>query len=157
MPLPVQALTDLSLSAVHLSEALNSSAVEVELMHVAQADAVRATARLAGTLQRMNETVMNALADINTTAVKVNNTLGAGSFSFYADILSSASAFVTYCKDDHGSTPSLPVRRLTVFSEPELFSTPIRPVSVVHFPPVILSHCDGTLYSLPQLVAPQLG
>lgn len=101
-------LTQLSLSTSHLSDALNSSVVEVKLMHIAQADAVRATARLAGTLQRMNETVMSALADINTTAVKVNNTLGAGSFSLYADILSSASAFVAYCEDDHGSTPSSP-------------------------------------------------
>jgi fumarate hydratase class II len=94
-----------------LSEALNSSVVEVQLMHATQADAVRATARLAGTLQRMNETVMSALADINTTAVKVNNTLGAGSFSLYAHILSSASAFVAYCEDDHGSTPSSPLVR----------------------------------------------
>lgn len=101
---PVQSLTQLSLSASHLSDALNSSAVEVKLMHIAQADAVRATARLAGTLQRMNETVMSALADINTTAVKVNNTLGAGPFSHYADILSSASAIVAYCEDDHSST-----------------------------------------------------
>jgi hypothetical protein len=87
-----------------LSDVLNSSAVEVKLMHIAQADAVQATVRLAGTLHRMNETVMSALADINTTAVKVNNTLGAGSFLPYAaDILSSASAFVAYCKDDHSS------------------------------------------------------
>ncbi|KAN0127225.1 hypothetical protein V8E53_014945 [Lactarius tabidus] len=92
----MNALTQLSLSTSHLSEALNSSVVEVQLMHATQADAVRATARLAGTLQRMNETVMSALADINTTAVKVNNTLGAGSFSLYAHILSSASAFVAY-------------------------------------------------------------
>lgn len=98
---PLQSLTQLSLSASHLSEALNSSAVEVKLMHFAQADAVRATVRLAGSLQRMNETVMSALADINTTAVKVNNTLGAGSFSVYADILSSASAFIAYCENDH--------------------------------------------------------
>ena len=105
---PVQALTQLSLSTSHLSDALNSSAVEMKLMHIAQADAVRATARLAGTLHRMNETVMSALADINTTAVKVNNTLGARSFSLYADILSSASAFVAYCEDDHGSTSSSP-------------------------------------------------
>lgn len=101
---PVQSLTQLSLSASHLSDALNSSAVEVKLMHIAQADAVRATARLAGTLQRMNETVMSALADINTTAVKVNNTVGAGSFSVYADILSSASAFIAYSEDDLSST-----------------------------------------------------
>lgn len=74
-------------------------------MHIAQADAVRATARLAGTLHRMNETVMSALADINTTAVKVNNTLGARPFSLHADILSSASAFVAYCD---GYTPSSP-------------------------------------------------
>jgi hypothetical protein len=82
---------------------LNSSAVEVKLMHIAQADAVQATVRLAGTLHRMNETAMSALVDINTTAVKVNNTLGAGSFLPYADILSSASAFVAYCEDDPSS------------------------------------------------------
>lgn len=92
----MNSLTQLSLSAGHLSDALNTSAVEVKLMHVAQADAVRATTRLAGTLQRMNETVMSVLADINATAVKVNNTLGAGSFSLYADIFSSASAIVAY-------------------------------------------------------------
>ncbi|KAI9444264.1 hypothetical protein H4582DRAFT_1077645 [Lactarius indigo] len=92
----MNSLTGLSLSASHLSDALNSSSVEVKLMHIAQVDAVRATARLAGTLQRMNETVMSALADINTTAVKVNNTLGAGSFSLYADVLSSASAVIAH-------------------------------------------------------------
>ncbi|KAI9458871.1 hypothetical protein BJY52DRAFT_1267638 [Lactarius psammicola] len=104
----MDSLTQLSLSASHLSDALNSSAVEVKLMHVAQADAVRATARLAGTLQRMNETVMSALADINTTAVKVNNTLGAGPFSLYADILSSTSAIVAHCENDHSSTHMSP-------------------------------------------------
>ena len=78
-------------------------------MHIAQADAVRATARLAGTLQRMNETVMSALVDINTTAVKVNNTLGAGSFSLYADVFSTASAIVAYCEDDHSSSHLSPL------------------------------------------------
>ncbi|KAH9040524.1 hypothetical protein EDB84DRAFT_997839 [Lactarius hengduanensis] len=92
----MNSLTELSLSTSHLSDALNSSAVEVKFMHIAQADAVRATARLAGTLQLMNETVMSALTDINTTAIKVNNTLGARSFPLYSDILSSASAIVAY-------------------------------------------------------------
>jgi hypothetical protein len=40
-----------------------------------------------------------------------------------------------------------PVPQLTVASEPDLFTTASRPVSVVHFPPVILSHYDGTLFS----------
>lgn len=141
----IQSLSQLSLSAGHLSDTLNSSTVEVKLMHIAQADAVRATARLAGTLQRMNETVMSALADINATAVKVNNTLGLGSFSLYADIFPSASVIVANCEAD------VLLRRppLTLFSEPDLCSTPGRPVSVVHLPPVILSHCDGTPYFTP--------
>ena len=146
----VQSLSQLSLSASYLSDALNSSTVEVELMHVAQADAVRATVRLAGTLQQMNETVMSALVDINTTAAKVNSTLGVRSFSLYADILSSAGAIVTYCEDDRCTRR----QRLTVCSEPDLCFTPGRPVSVVHFPPVILSHCDGTPYSPPQPLGP---
>ncbi|KAH9039579.1 hypothetical protein EDB85DRAFT_2141090 [Lactarius pseudohatsudake] len=141
---PVQSLTELSLSTSHLSDALNSSAVEVKFMNIAQADAVRATARLAGTLQLMNETVMRALTDINTTAIKVNNTLGARSFPLYADILSSASAIVAYCEDDHRSLLiHLRCPRLTVSSEPDVSSTPGLPVSVVPFLQVVLSRCDG--------------
>ncbi|KAH9000804.1 hypothetical protein EDB86DRAFT_455174 [Lactarius hatsudake] len=155
---PVQSLTELSLSASHLSDALNSSGVEVKSMHIAQADAVRATARLAGTLQLMNETVMSALTDINTTAVKVNKTLGARSFPLYADILSSASAIVAYCEDDHRSLPiHLRCPRLTVSSEPDVFSTPGLPVSVVHFPQVVLSRCDGTPYFPPPAACVKLG
>ncbi|KAH9057953.1 hypothetical protein EDB83DRAFT_1038240 [Lactarius deliciosus] len=152
----MNSLMELSLSASHLSDALNSSAVEVKLMHIAQADAVRATARLAGTLQLMNETVMSALTDINTTAVKVNNTLGARSFPLYADILSSASAIVAYCEDDYRSLLiHLRCSRLTVSSEPDVFSTPGLPVSVVHFPQVVLSRCDA-LYRRRFLCAPRV-
>ncbi|KAH9174697.1 hypothetical protein EDB89DRAFT_2067271 [Lactarius sanguifluus] len=131
-------LSAMNASQPFLFYALNSSAVEVKLMHIAQADAVRATARLAGTLQLMNETVMSALTDINTTAAKVNQTLGARSFPFYADILSSASAIVAYFS-----------------SEPDVFSTPGLPVSVVHFPQVVLSRCDA-LYRRRLLCAPRV-
>ena len=111
-------------------------------MHSAQADAVRATARLAGTLQRMNETVISALADINITAIRVNNTLGAGS---YADLVFSASAIVAYCEDDHKSAHYLRRPRLTVFSEPDFHSAPDRPVAMVYFPPLVFFHYYGTL------------
>lgn len=84
----------------HLSGALDSSTHEVELMNIAQANAVRVTDGLAETLQRMNETVLSTLVDINATAAKVNQTIGMGSYSFYSSLLSLASATVTCCEDN---------------------------------------------------------
>jgi len=92
------------MSVNHLSGALNSSARELELMNNAQINAVRATDGLAGTLQRMNETVLNALIDINATAVRVNQAIG--SYSIYSNFLSLPSATVIGCEDINTS-PSM--------------------------------------------------
>lgn len=67
-------------------------------MNIAQINAVRATDGLAGTLQRMDETVLNALVDINATAVRVNQAMG--SYSIYSNFLSLASTTATDCEDD---------------------------------------------------------
>ena len=66
-------------------------------MNNAQINAVRATDGLAGTLHRMNETVSNALIDINATAVRVNQAIG--SCSIYSNFLSLPSATVIGCED----------------------------------------------------------
>ena len=97
----IQLIARLATSVNHLSDALNSSAHEVMLMNIAQANAVRATDGLIGTLQQMNETVMNALVDINATAIRVNQTIGANSYSLYSVLLSLASAIVLSREDDH--------------------------------------------------------
>jgi hypothetical protein len=67
-------------------------------MNNAQINAVRVTDGLAGTLQRMNETVLSALIDINATAVRVNQAIG--SYSIYSNFLSLPSATVIDCEDD---------------------------------------------------------
>jgi hypothetical protein len=89
----------LATSVNQLSDALNSSAHEVMLMNVAQESAVRATDELIGSLQQMNETVMNALTDINATAIRVNQTIGANFYSFYSIFISLAGATVLSCED----------------------------------------------------------
>jgi hypothetical protein len=94
----VQSITQLALSVNHLSDALNSSAREVKLMAIAQTNAVRVTHGLAGTLQRMNESVLSALIDINTTAVRVNQTIS--SYSFYSKFLTLGGASVIDCEGD---------------------------------------------------------
>ncbi|KAH9996206.1 hypothetical protein BJV77DRAFT_169255 [Russula vinacea] len=96
-----QLIARLATSVNQLSDALNSSAHEVMLMNVAQENAVRATDGLIGSLQQMNETVMNALTDINATAIRVNQTIGANFYSFYSIFLSLAGATVLSCEDDH--------------------------------------------------------
>jgi len=103
----------LATSVNHLSHALNSSAHEVMLMNVAQANAVRATDGLIGTLQQMNETVMSALVDINATATRVNRTIGANLYSFSSNFLSLAGVIVSSCEDDRLHRPSV-LPRLTV-------------------------------------------
>lgn len=95
----------LSTSVNHLSDALNSSTHEVMLMNMAQANAVRVTDGLVGTLQQMNETVMSALVDINSTAARVNQTIGANLYSFSSTFLSLASAVVLSCESDHHIRP----------------------------------------------------
>jgi outer membrane protein TolC len=105
----VQLIARLATSVNHLSDALNSSAHEVMLMNIAQANAVRATDGLIGTLQQMNETVMNALVDINATAIRVNQTIGANFYSFYSVLLSLAGAIVLSCEDDHIPLPFVSV------------------------------------------------
>jgi hypothetical protein len=97
----VQLIARLATSVNQLSDALNSSAHEVMLMNVAQENAVRATDGLIGSLQQMNETVMNALTDINATAFRVNQTIGANFYSFYSIFLSLAGSTVLSCEDDH--------------------------------------------------------
>jgi hypothetical protein len=96
----VQSIVRLATSVNNLSDALNSSAHEVMLMNIAQANAVRVTDGLVGTLQQMNETVMSALVDINSTATRVNQTIGANLYSFSSNLLSLASAVVLSCKFD---------------------------------------------------------
>jgi len=88
----------LATSVNHLSDALNSSAHEVALMNIAQANAVRVTDGLIETLQQMNETVMGALVDINSTATRVNQSIGANLYSFSSIFLSLASAVVLSLK-----------------------------------------------------------
>lgn len=98
----VQSIAQLAMSVDHLSGALNSSARDLELMNNAQIHAVRATDGLAGTLQRMNNTVLNALIDINATAFRVNQAIG--SYSIYSNLLSLPSAIVIDCEDDINSS-----------------------------------------------------
>lgn len=88
----------LTTSVNQLSDALNSSAHEVMSMNIAQANAVRVTDGLIGTLQQMNETVMSALVDINSTATRVNQTIGANLYSLSSNILSLAGAIVLSCE-----------------------------------------------------------
>jgi hypothetical protein len=101
----VQLIVRLATSATHLSDALNSSTHEVMLMNIAQANAVRVTDGLIRTLHQMNETVMSALVDINSTATRVNQTIGANLYSFSSNILSLASAVVLSCESDHICLP----------------------------------------------------
>lgn len=91
----------LATSVNDLSDALNSSAHEVMSMTIAQANAVRVTSGLVGTLQQMNETVMSALVDINATATRVNQTIGANLYSLSSNFLSLASAVVLSCESGH--------------------------------------------------------
>jgi hypothetical protein len=96
----------LATSVNHLSDALNSSAHEVMLMNIAQANAVRATDGLIGTLQQMNETVMNALVGINATAARVNQTIGVNFYSsLYSIFLSLAGAIALSCEENLISPP----------------------------------------------------
>jgi hypothetical protein len=97
----VQLIARLATSVDQLSDALNSSAREVMLMNIAQENAVRVTDGLIGSLQQMNETVMNALTDINATAIRVNQTIGANFYSFYSIFLSLTGATVLSREDDH--------------------------------------------------------
>jgi fumarate hydratase class II len=100
MPL-IQLVVQLSTSASHLSDALNSSALDVKSMRVAQVNAARATARLAGTLQQMNANVISALVEINTTAIRVNQTIGNGLNPFHPDLVSLVGATIIYCKGEN--------------------------------------------------------
>ena len=99
----VQSIAQLSASVNQLSDALNSSARELELMNIAQANAVQATEGLVGNIKRMNETVLSALIDINATAVRVNQTIG--SYSFYSNFISLAGATVIDCEDHRNTSP----------------------------------------------------
>lgn len=90
-------IAQLATSVNDLSDALNSSAHEVMLMNIAQSNAVRVTDGFIGTLHLMNETVMNALVDINATAIKVNQSIGSNFYSFYPIFLSLAGAMVLSC------------------------------------------------------------
>ena len=101
----VQLIVQLATSANHLSDALNSSAHEVMLMNIAQANAVRVTDGLIGTLEQLNETVMSALVDINSTATRVNQTMGANLYSFSSNLLSLVSAVVLSCESGHICPP----------------------------------------------------
>lgn len=101
----VQLIVRLATSVNHLSDALNSSANEVMLMNIAQANALRVTDGLIGTLQQMNETVMSALVDINSTATRVNQTIGANLYSFSSNLLSLASAVVLSCESNRIRPP----------------------------------------------------
>jgi hypothetical protein len=96
----VQSITQLGASVNQLSDALNSSAHELELMNIAQANAVQATDGLVGNIKQMNETVLSALIDINATAVRVNQTI-----SSYSNFLSLAGATVIDCEGDRASSP----------------------------------------------------
>jgi hypothetical protein len=98
----------LTTSANHLSDALNSSTHEVMLMNIAQANAVRVTDGLIGTLHQMNETVMSALVDINSTAIRVNQTIGANLYSFSLNFISLASAVVLSRESDRRRGLSIP-------------------------------------------------
>jgi hypothetical protein len=100
----IQLVSQLSTNANHLSGTLNSSALEMKSMRIAQADAARATAWLAGTLQHMNATVISALVEINTTAIRVNETIGKGLNSFHPKLVTLAGATIIYCEDDRIST-----------------------------------------------------
>jgi hypothetical protein len=93
----VQLIAQLATSVNDLSDALNSSAHDVMLMNIAQANAVRMTDEFIGTLHLMNETVMNALVEINATATKVNQSIGANFYSIYPIFLSLAGAIVLSC------------------------------------------------------------
>ena len=106
----------LATSVNHISDALNSSVHEVILMNIAQANAVRVTDGLFVTLQQMNETVMSALVDINSTATRVNQTIGANLYSFSSNLLSLASAVVLSSESGHGIPPPRPIHtvRLTL-------------------------------------------
>lgn len=97
----VQLISRLATSVSDLSDALNSSAHEVVLMNIAQENAVLVANGLIGTLQLMNETVMNALVDINATAIEVNRSIGVNFYSFYPTLLSLSGVIVLSCEDDH--------------------------------------------------------
>ncbi|KAI0305131.1 hypothetical protein B0F90DRAFT_1158934 [Multifurca ochricompacta] len=141
----VQLIVQLSMSASHLADTLNSSTREVKLIHIAQVDAARASTQLAGTLQRMNETVMSALVDINNTAVRVNHAIGIGFYPFFPSLPSLASAILVYCEDDRTSVDSVMADYL--YSEPNFRSAPsyfhCRPSAVVHHTAVLLFPCHG--------------
>ena len=112
----VQLIVQLATSVDHLSGALNSSAHEVMLMNIAQANAVRVTDGLVVTLQQMNETVMSALIDINSTATRVNQTIGANLYLFSSTFLSLASAVILSCESGHIPPAPRPIHtmRLTL-------------------------------------------
>jgi hypothetical protein len=101
----VQSIAQLAASVNQLSDALNSSAHQLELMNIAQANAVQATDGLVGNIKRMNETVLSALIDINATAVRVNQTIS--SYTFYSNFLSLAGATVFDCEGDRASPSAM--------------------------------------------------
>lgn len=97
----VQLIARLATTVNDLSDALTSNAHEVVMMNIAQENAVLVVDGLIGTLQLMNETVMNALVDINATAIEVNRSIGVNFYSFYPTLLSLSGAIVLSCEDDH--------------------------------------------------------
>ena len=97
-----QLIAKLAISVEYLSDALNSSVREVELMSIAQAKAVRVTDGLAETLHQMNQTVMSALISMNDTAMRVAQIIGIDSHLFYSNFLSLARPIVIYCENDRG-------------------------------------------------------
>jgi hypothetical protein len=140
----IQSVAQLSISAHHLFDAVNSSAVEMKSIRIAQANAARETVRLAGTLQRMNATVISALVEINATAIRVNQTIGERLDSFHLNLASLVGATIIYCEceDDRISASSCRQRGDSpLYSKTTLLAPPGRVHSslaaVVYFTAVI--------------------
>jgi fumarate hydratase class II len=72
-------------------------------IRIAQANVARETARLAGTLERMNATVISALVEINATAIRVNQTIGKRLDSFHLNLVSLMGATIIYCECEDDS------------------------------------------------------
>ena len=114
----VQMIAQLSASANNLSDALTSCAHEIKSIHIAQANAVRATTRLAGTLEQMDETVISALVEINNTAIRVNQTIGKSLNAFHPNLVSMAGAII-HREDDPDrisgiATDRYPVKQISL-------------------------------------------
>ncbi|KAI0280389.1 hypothetical protein BGY98DRAFT_330483 [Russula aff. rugulosa BPL654] len=114
------------------------------LMNIAQANAVRVTDGLIGTLQQMNETVMSALVDINSTATRVNQTIGANLYSFSSTFLSLASAVVLSLKQ----FPLLHLVASTVIRL--LWST------LQHIPSFVVMPCAVAVISVLRWILPKI-